>query len=197
MIYCVKIDLQLRDLNTGNSTHRAFDTADECEDWLKDRPKFSEVLGMRSQNVPAQVNDRLKAACRPLDAEEATLAKQLDQALEAARHAAAEARRKEEADAAEKHRKEMSNLSPDAPMTLRYLFDKGVATADANDTRTPSETCLAAVREWVEERNSWVEGRGQVVGDANVEVYPGQLPDGVESPIISGTFVPVSAPGED
>jgi len=193
----VKIDLQLRDMKTGNTSHRAFDSAEACETWLNDRPKFTEVIGLRSKDVPDGVNDQLKAACRPLDAEETTLVKQLDQALDAARKAAAQARRKEEEAAAAKHREEMSNLAPDAPMKLRYLFNKGVAAADATDTRTPSEGCLAAVKAWVEERNTWVEGRGQVVGDANIEVYPGALPEGVESPIISGTFVPVTAPAKD
>lgn len=193
----VNIELQLRDLQTGNTSHRAFDSTSTCKAWLKDRPKFTEVIGLRSKDVPDDVNDELKAACRPLDAEETTLSTQLEQALEAAHRSAAEARRKEEEAAAAKHREEMANLPPNAPMKLRYLFNKGVATSDATDTRTPSEACLEAVKAWVEERNTWVEGRGQVVGDANLEVYPGALPEGVESPIISGTFIPVTAPAKD
>ncbi|MEM6788191.1 MAG: hypothetical protein AAF928_07775 [Myxococcota bacterium] len=193
----MRIDLQIRDLNDGATSHRSFDSAEACERWLTERPKLTEVLGLRSEAVPHEVNERLKAACRPLDAEETARATQLDRAADEARAAAAEARRREEEAAAEKHRAAMSDLPADAPMKLRYRYDRGVAVAEAGDSRTPSAACLAAVEAWLEERNGWVEGRGQVVGDANLEVYPGALPDGVDDPIIVGTFIPVTAPAAD
>jgi hypothetical protein len=192
----MKIDLQIRDLETGNTSQKAFESIEACESWLKERPKYTEVLGIASHHIPAEISDQLKAARRALDEEEEKLVEKLDQAVEAAHAKAAEMRRAEEAAAAEKHRKEMGSLDDDAPMTLRFLFNKGVCVADTADKREPSEDCLAAVKAWIEERNSWVEGRGQVVGDANIQVYPGKLPEGAEGHVISGTFVPVSAPSK-
>jgi hypothetical protein len=46
---------------------------------------------------------------------------------------------------------------------------------------------------WVHERTEWVTGRGQIVGEAKVTVYPGPVPPKAER-IVVGSFVPVSAP---
>jgi len=192
----MKIDLQIRDLKTGSTGQQAFESIEDCKSWLTQRPKYTEVLGIASHHVPAEISDELKAARRALDEEETALSKKLDQALESAHAAAAEARRREEQAAADKHRQEMANLDDNAPMTLRFLYNKGVCVADTADKREPSAACLADVKAWIEERNGWVESRGQVVGDANIEVYPSAKPDGAESHIISGTFIPVSGPAK-
>lgn len=193
----MKIDLQIRDLETGNTSQMAFESIEVAKSWLEQRPKYIEVLGVASHHIPAEVSDQLKAARRALDDDEKELIEKHDQALEAAHLEAAKARQREEAASVEKHRQEMAGLDANAPMKLRFLFNKGVCVADTADKREPSQACLAAVKAWIEERNSWVESRGQVVGDANIEVYPGELPDGTDDPIISGTFVPVSAPAKD
>ena len=192
----MKIDLQVRDLKTGNTGQQPFESIEECKSWLAKRPKYTEVLGIASHHIPAEVSDELKAARRALDEEEQRLSDALDKALEKAHAAAAEARRREEQIAVDKHKKEMASLDANAPMTLRFLYNKGVCVADTADTRQPSEACLADVKAWIEERNSWVESRGQVVGDATIEVHPAEKPDGAESHIISGTFIPVSGPAK-
>ena len=45
----------------------------------------------------------------------------------------------------------------------------------------------------MQERGSWIRGRGQVVGEALVTVWPGQVPSGSERVQSGGQFVPVSA----
>ena len=193
----MKLDLQIRDLQSGDRSQKVFESVEEAEAWLKDRPKFTEVLGVASHNVPREVNDALRACRRPLDEEEKLLARQLDQALDDQMREAAEARRKKEIAEAEKHRKDMASADPNRPMELRYVFNRGVANATAADPRDPTEEALAAVMAWVEERNEWVQGRGQVVGDAKLQVWPGPIPEGKgDERIISGTFIPVTAPAK-
>jgi hypothetical protein len=45
----------------------------------------------------------------------------------------------------------------------------------------------------VAERNEWVAGRGQIVGEANLSVYPAKVPDGDER-VKQGKFFPCTAP---
>ena len=49
---------------------------------------------------------------------------------------------------------------------------------------------------WVAERNEWVEGRGQVVGEAKVTVWPGTLPKPGADRVQGGSFIPVTAPAK-
>ncbi len=193
----MKIVLQTRDLKSGESTPKPFESEEAATKWLKDRPKFTEVLGLAGQPLPPELNDRLKAALRTLDAEEQVLEKQMEAAMEEAARKRAEAQRKKEADAAKKHADEMANADPNQPMEMRYTYDAGITKVDPVDPREISEAARQAVTEWVEERNDWVRGRGQVVGDAKLTVYPGQLPDGVSERIKMGTFVPVTAPKKE
>ena len=190
----MKIVLQTRDLKSGESTPKPFDSEEAATAWLKDRPKFTEVLGLAGHPLPPEVNDRLKAALRPLDAEEKLLEKQLEAAMEEGARKRAEAQRKKEADAAKKHVDEIANAGPNQPMEMRYTYDAGITKVDPADPREISDAARQVVTEWVEERGEWVRGRDQVVGDAKLTVYPGDLPDGVSERIKMGTFVPVSAP---
>ena len=48
--------------------------------------------------------------------------------------------------------------------------------------------------EWIKERNTWVESRGQVIGIAKIQVWPGPLPEGQDERVVVGTFVPILAP---
>lgn len=62
-------------------------------------------------------------------------------------------------------------------------------------TRRPTEDELAAVLAWVRERDEWVEGRGQIVGDAKVTLWPGVVPAADKGERVKrGTFTPVTAP---
>jgi hypothetical protein len=190
----MKLDLQVRDLKSGNRFPKPFASVEEAAAWLKERPKYTEVLGIASHHVPAETSAELKACCRALDPEEELLVNELDAAEEAAARKRAEERMKREAAEAEAQRKEMQSADPNRQMELRYTFDQGLHVADSMDSRTPSEEVLAEVKAWIEERNSWVESRNQVVGEAKLSVYPGTLPEGKTERIITGTFIPVSGP---
>jgi flagellar biosynthesis GTPase FlhF len=190
----MKLDLQLRDLKSGNRSPKTFESVDEARKWLVERPKYTEVLGIASHHVPAEVSNELRAAMRPLDAEEKLLEGQLAAAEdEAAEKRAAERRQRELAEA-EKHRAELKDADPNRPMDLRYLYNKGVALVEQDDTRVISDEVKEAVAAWINERNEWVASRGQVVGDARIQVWPGPLPAGKTERVITGSFIPVTAP---
>ena len=172
----MKLDLQIRDLKSGNRAPKAFDSVDAAKAWLKDRPKFSEVLGIASHHVPPEVSNELKQSSRPLDEEEKLLVRELDAAEEAAMRKRAEERMKKELAEAEKQRTEMKDADPNRPLT---------------------DEARKAAEEWVAERNTWVEGRNQVVGDAKLQIYPGPLPEGVTERIVTGTLIPVTAPKKE
>ena len=62
----MKLDLQLRDLKTGNTEQKAFESEDDALVWLKKRPQFTAVLGVASHHVPKELNLRLKEGCQEL-----------------------------------------------------------------------------------------------------------------------------------
>lgn len=90
----MKFDLQTRDLKTGNTSPKTFESVEEGLTWLKDRPKYVDVMGIASHHVPPDVSDQLKATMRPLDDEE----KALDAKHKAAREQATEKAAKARAD---------------------------------------------------------------------------------------------------
>ena len=193
----MKLDLQLRNLKTGETEQKPFESEEAAMAWLKERPQFTAVLGVASHHVPKEISDKLKNGCRPLDEEEIKLEKELAAAEEQARKRA-EARRKAELAAAELHRKEMANADPNRPMEVRWTFDHGMSIADPADPRSITDEAREVVTAWVEERHEWVKGRGQVVGDAKVKVWPGPIPEGEgDNRVIQGTFIPVTAPADD
>ena len=193
----MKLDLQIRDLKSGNRAPKAFDSVDSAKAWLKDRPKFSEVLGIASHHVPPEVSNELKQCSRPLDEEEKLLVRELDAAEEAAMRKRAEERMKKDLAAAEKQRADLKDADPNRPLDVRYTFSDGLNNANPMDKREITDAVREAAKAWIEERNTWVESRNQVVGDAKLQIYPGELPDGVTERIVSGTFIPVTAPKKD
>ncbi len=192
----MKIALHTRSLQSGETAQQVFASEQDAIEWLTQRPRFTEVLGVAGP-IPPEVNDRLKAAMRPLDHEETQLEQQLEAAIEDAARERAEARRKKEAEEAAARKKEMAEADPNRPMELRWTYDSGLSKVVADDPREITEEARQAVMAWVDERQEWVKSRGQVVGDARLTVYPGPLPDGVSERVTMGTFVPVTAPKED
>lgn len=192
----MKLDLQIRDLKSGNRSPKPFDSVDAAKAWLKDRPKFTEVLGIASHHVPPEVSNELKACSRPLDEEEKLLVRELDAAEEAAMKKRAEERMKKELAEAEKQRKDLKDADPNRPMDVRYTYSDGLTNANSMDPREITDAIREAADAWVAERNTWVESRNQVVGDAKLQIYPNELPDGVTERIVSGTFIPVTAPAK-
>jgi hypothetical protein len=194
----MKFDLQLRDLKSGERSIKTFDDAEEAKSWLRERPKFTEVLGMASHHVSREVSDELKATMRPLDAEEQLLERQLEQAADDRMREAAEKRRAKEVAEAERMVAEMADADPNRPMEVRYRFDADLSSAVAGDERPITAEARAAVEAWVAERNEWVEARGQIIGEAKVQVWPGPIPEGEgDKRVISGSFVPVTGSKDD
>ena len=69
----MNFDLQTRDLKTGNTSSKTFESVEESLTWLKDRPNYVDVMGIASHHVPLDISEQLKAAMRPLDDEEKAL----------------------------------------------------------------------------------------------------------------------------
>jgi hypothetical protein len=193
----MKLDLYIRNLQTGKREQKVFESEQQALEFLKDRPKYSEVLGVASHDVPPELNQQLREATRPLDEEEKLLDRQRTAALEAEARKRAAKEQKRAAEAAAKHHKEIANADPNRPLEIRYRFDEELSVAEAADTRVITDEAREAVMAWIEERNSWVASRGNVVGEAKVSAYPGPLPDGVTDRVDMGTFVPVTAPKKD
>jgi len=189
-----KITLKLEDLRTSETLFREFESEDATIAFLRERPRFVDVLGVVFEGLTKEQNERLKAAMRPLDEEE----RAAEQALEAARakaaEAAREARRKEDEVAQKAHREAMKNADPNRLMELLYRYDTGLSLADPTDGRAISDEAREAALAWVAERNEWVEGRGQIVGEAKVKVWPGPLPKSGAERVDSGVFIPVTGP---
>jgi hypothetical protein len=190
----MKLDLQVRDLNTGERSPRTFESPEQAKRWLVERPKNLEVLGIASHHVPGEVSNELRLAMRPLDAEEKLLVAELAAAEEQAATKRAEERRQHELAEAARHRETQKHADPGRPMDLRYLYDRGLMLVDADDEREITALARDAAMAWVSERDEWVASRNQVVGDARIQVWPGELPAGKTERVVSGTFIPVSAP---
>jgi hypothetical protein len=192
----MKLDLQIRNLKTGDAGPKTFESVDEALAWLKERPKYTDVLGIASHHVPPEISDQLKASMRPLDDEEKELDAKLGKEREKATEAAAKKRAASEAAAAARQMAAQANADPKREMDVRWNYKDGIGPGTAGDDRPVSDDVKAAVEAWVEERQTWVAGRGQIVGDARVKVWPLEIPEGQEL-IISGTFIPVTAPKKD
>ncbi len=190
----MKIMLKLENLKTGETSIQEFADEEATTAFLRERPPFTDVLGVVFEGLSREQNDRLKAAMRPLDADERAAETALAEAREKAAEAQALVRERENEVARAAHREAQKNLDPSRPMELRYRYDAGLALADQDDPREISDEVRAAVAAWVAERNEWVESRGQIVGEAKITVLPGALPKPGADRIQHGSFVPVTGP---
>ena len=187
-----KVVLRLRDLKSDAESVLELDDADKARAWLAARPKFVEGIGIASE-LDRDASLALKEAMRPLDDEERAARTKLDAA-----RAAAEMERERKAQAlrlAEKEAHRTALLSADSEPTdgdqveLRRWFPSG----DGRSGRARRDAeAREAVMAWIAERNEWVRGRGQMVGEATVVVWPGEVPAGQDR-VRSGRFTPVSA----
>jgi hypothetical protein len=191
-----KITLKLQDLTKGEQTFKEFDDEAAAAAYLRERPRFMDVLGVVFEGLSKEQNARLKDAMRPLDAEEKAAEQRLADAAAKLADAARALRDKETEAARLAHRESMKSADPNRPMEVRYLYNADLALTDLEDPRPISDEVRAAVLAWVAERNEWVEGRGQMVGEAKVTVYPGPLPAKVTERVKGGSFVPVSGPAK-
>jgi hypothetical protein len=193
----VSIELRIRNLKTREVGVVAFETEAEAHLWLKARPPFVDVMGMAGQaSVSKEVQDRLKGAMRPLDDDERLADREIQLAADQEDLVREKAARAKEAEEQVKHAEAQKGLDPERLMEVRWRFDSGMALTDANDPRAISEPAKEAVLAWIAERNEWVAGRGQMVGECTVKVWPGKMPAGKTERVAEGRFFPVSA-GEE
>ena len=188
-----KLELRVRDLKTGDGSVVGFDDEAKAIAWLKARPPFTEVLGVATLELPSDVNARLKAALRPLDAEEKAAEIKLEADTQAAVAKRNEEAAKRDQATADAHRAALATADPNRPMEVHFRYDKELELTDRADPRLITPEARDAVMAWVRERDEWVKDRGQVVGDAKVLVYPGPLPAKVTERVKGGTFAPVTA----
>ena len=193
----MSIILQLRDLKNGSPSQKEFATEAKAIAYLKERPKLTAVIGVADGALDKEINDRLKAASRPLDVEEQLAERELQAALDKDVEDRAKAQRAREAAEMAKLQKATESADPNRMMAVRYHYDKGLSVAEPFDTRKITDAAREAVEAFVAERATWVKDRNQMVGEARVELYPTELPEGVTERVISGTFVPVAAPADD
>jgi hypothetical protein len=190
-----KIDLRVRDLNTGVASIMVFETEQAATAWLTARPKFTEVLGVGSMSIEHDMDMRLRAALRPLEDDEKALEQKLGSAATAKVRERQEAELKKSQAAEEAHKNAMKTADPNRLMEVHWTFNAGMSLSDPSDGRAISDEVRDAVMAWVRERDEWVESRGQVVGDAKVTVWPNTVPKGEER-VKRGTFIPVTAPAK-
>jgi hypothetical protein len=190
----MKIMLKLENMKTGDSSIEEFADEEATIAWLRERPRFTDVLGVVFEGLTREQNERLKKSMRPLDDEEREAEKQLAEGRAKDAQAQREVRQKEEEAAQAAQREAQKNLNPDRPMEVRYRYDTALSVVDPNDSRDISDEVRAAVAAWVAERNEWVESRGQIVGEAKMTVFPGALPKPGADRIQHGSFVPVTGP---
>jgi hypothetical protein len=189
-----KLDLRIRDLNTGETVYAGFESEVDAAMWLRDRPKFTEVLGVTTHGLPEDVYKLLRGAARPLDPEEEALKRKREKAADEAKaKAAEEAKAKSEAEMAA-WREAQKVADPNRPMTIRWSPEDGCKLADPDDPREITAEASAAVKAWVEEREEWLRARDQLVDEAEVTVWPGPLPKGESRVAAGGQFWPRGAP---
>jgi len=152
--------------------------ANACTEWLRERPKNMEIVSVLSETSPAE-RERLKDAMRPYDKEELALKAEFDRktAAAAAQAYGAELEMIENAQALSKS--ELAALDPNRPMSVKYEVDEGLTVVE--DDRELTEAARAACLAWVDERNEWVKSKDQIIGEAHLEVWPNECPDGDES----------------
>ncbi len=175
------IQLKIRDIRTGDAQVAEFESVGDAETWLRERPRFIEVLGPPRHGAIAPDDEaRLREAMRPLDEEERKAQVQQDErSAEVMRKALAneQDRMRKEAEA---RREANRDADPNRPLAVSFERGKGMHNADPADDREVPEVARKAVLAWVAERDTWVHPRGQYVVNAQVVVWPGPVPGGNE-----------------
>lgn len=173
----MSVQLKIRRLKTGETLVAEFESLEDAETWLRERPAFVDVLGTVSELSPAE-DGRLRLAMRPLDEEERAFASKQDRDAEAAARAALEREQAAAKEAMAARAEAAKNADPDRPMHVAWDREQGFSNADEADPRPVPEKVREAVKAWVAERDSWVHPRDQYVATANLVVWPGSIPGG-------------------
>ncbi|HEX3346181.1 MAG TPA: hypothetical protein VHS09_16470, partial [Polyangiaceae bacterium] len=140
------IKLRIRNLQTRETGVAAFETDAEAFLWLKDRPRFVEVIGMAGQtSTPMEVQDRLRAAMRPLDDDERLAEREMELLVEKEELEREKAARVKEAELQAKHKEEQRTADPERLMEVRWRFDRDMVLTDPNDPRPITDDARAAI----------------------------------------------------
>jgi hypothetical protein len=190
----VAIKLRIRNLKTRETGVAEFQTEPEALLWLKQRPHMTDVLGVAGQTaIPMDLQERLRAAMRPLADDESLAEREAELAAEKERIDREAAQLKKDAEAVALHKVTMQKGDPDRLMEIHWRFDSEMRLTDPADPRAIPDHAREAVLAWIAERNEWVAGRGQCVGECTVKVWPGKMPASAEGRVKEGRFFPVSA----
>ena len=188
------IKLRIRNLKTREVGVVEHEAEADAAVWLKARPAYVDVLGAAGQTpIPMDVQERLRAIMRPLNEDERLAVREIELAVEKEDLERQTAARRRDLEAAQKHAEEMRTGDPERLMEIHWRFDKGMNLTDPVDPRQITDAAREAVLAWIAERNEWVAGRGQCVGECTLKVWPGKLPAGAEERVKEGRFIPVSA----
>lgn len=181
--------IKVRNLDTDETLIATLDSYEDAVTFLQDRPPMIEVITVLSDVSPKQMRE-LKEAMRPYDEDEqAHLTKRTAQMAEAVR-AMQEAEQAMAQAEEERARTAARSADPNRPLKVRWTIEEGCANGDAFDERPVTEVAVQAVIAWVQERNGWVADRGQFVAEAELEVYPNEVPAGAERVLRGGRFTP-------
>ncbi len=181
-------EVKVRNLETGEMLVASMPDCETCIEWLKERPENIEIVSVLSDVSPAD-SRRLKEAMRPYDAGELALKEAYDKKVHAAQMEQY-GKELEIIEGLQKESKDESDLDPNRPLSVRYEVDAGFSVVD--DTRALTEAARKACQAWIDERNDWVRAKGQLVGEAHLEVWPNDVPDGDETQRVleGGRFFP-------
>ena len=131
------LQLKIRRLQSGETLIAEFESVADAETWLRERPKFVDVLGTVG-GLGESVDKRLRAAMRPFDDDELGLVAQQDAI-------AAESVRR----AMEEREQELANADPGRLMHVAWDHESGMHNGEAGDTREIPEVVREAVLAWV------------------------------------------------
>lgn len=176
-------EIKVRNLETGEMLVATMPDAESCIEWLKERPKNVEIVSVLSETSPVE-QKRLKDAMRPYDEDELELKEEYDRKASAAAAAAYGQELETIENAQALSEEELEKLDPNRPLAVKYELDEGLTVVD--DNRELTDAARAACLAWVNVRNGWIEGNGQIVGEAHLEVWPNDCPDGEDKRVLEG-----------
>lgn len=190
-----KLEFRVRNLETRELLEATCASEIDALRWLRERPRFMEVLAVLTHDLTPELHGTLRAAARPLDPDELALSATIDADERAARLQGEEDTKRLALEESEAHRAAMLTADPDRPMSIEWSIDGGMHVVDPSDTRPITEAAREAVLAWVRERDEWIRERGQIVGEASVNVYPGSLPASAcgDRIVPGGLFFPTAA----
>ncbi len=177
--------IKVRNLETEETLIATLDKYEDAVTWLSERPRFIEIVTVISDVSPKQMHE-LKEAMRPYDADEqAKISARAHEMVDAVRKLREQEEARQNLEEA-RAREAAKNADPNRPIKVQWSLDGGCKNSDPFDDRSISAVVEKAVLAWVQERNGWVADRGQMVAEAELEVYPNDPPPGETDRVVRG-----------